>query len=321
MVPYADEHGARAAKMQAMEQLAADTGGEAIFNANDLNKAIKRVVQNGSHYYTLVYTPTNKEMDGKYRRIEVKLAAGKYKLSYRRGYYADTAAQEQTDAGDSVRDADPLRPLLARGMPSATQLLYGVRVLPATQQPNAGAPPAGGNASLIEPLTRYSVDFLIRWTDVDLQLTPQGNHGGRIQLGVIAYSRDGKPVNWVGTTQTMNINPATFAAIQRSGIPAHIEIDLPQQDLYLATGVYDWASKKAGTLEIPLQVTIRRDSSRSHTAQAELTQRQIFIAHIQPGQHMRPDYFAASTAAAIFFKSGNTSPSFTAAASRVPSAK
>jgi hypothetical protein len=254
MVPYADEHGARAAKIQAMEQLAADTGGEAIINTNDLNKAIARVVQNGSHYYTLVYTPTNKDMDGKYRRIEVKLNGGKYKLSYRRGYYADTAAKDAAPAEDAKANADPLRPLLARGMPSATQLLYGVRVLPATPQPTATAPPAGGNTNLTSPLTRYSVDFLIRLTDVDLQLTPQGNHGGRIQLGVIAYGHDGKPVNWVGVTQNMNINPATFAAIQRSGIPAHIEIDLPHQDVYLATGVYDWASKKAGTLEIPLNL-------------------------------------------------------------------
>ncbi len=254
MAPYAAEHAARGAKIGAMEQLAADTGGEAILNANDLNKAIARVVQNGSHYYTLVYTPTNKDMDGKYRRIEVKLNGDKYKLSYRRGYYAEAAAEDGAPAEDEKANADPLRPLLARGMPSATQLLYGVRVLPATPQPTATAPRAGGNANLTSPITRYSVDFLIRWTDVDLELTPQGNHGGRIQLGVIAYGRDGKPVNWVGVTQNMNINPATFAAIERSGIPAHLEIDLPQQDVYLATGVYDWASKKAGTLEIPLNL-------------------------------------------------------------------
>jgi VWFA-related protein len=257
--PYSAEQSARAAKISAMEQLAADTGGQAILNANDLNKAIARAVQNGSHYYTLVYTPTDKEMNGKYRRIEIKLNGAKYKLSYRRGYYADAAAKDASSApsspsDDATTDADPLRHLLARGMPSSTQLLYGVRVLPATPQPAATAPHAGGNTSLTEPLTRYSVDFLIRWTDVDLQLTPQGNHAGKLQLGVIAYGHDGKPVNWVGISQIMNINPPTFAAIQKSGIPAHLEIDLPNQDVYLATGVYDWASQKAGTLEIPLNL-------------------------------------------------------------------
>jgi VWFA-related protein len=256
MAPCAAEHSARSSKIMAMEQLAADTGGEAILNANDLSKAISRVVQNGSHYYTVVYTPTNKEMDGKYRRIEVKLNGAKYKLSYRRGYYADAAAEDAASPLDSSDDmttnADPLRHLLARGMPSSTQLLYGVRVIPATPQPASTAPHAGGNTNLTGPLTRYSVDFLIRWNDIDLQVTPRGNHAGKLQLGVIAYGRDGKPVNWVGVSQTMNINPTTFAAIQNSGIPAHLEIDLPNQDVYLATGVYDWASQKAGTLEIPL---------------------------------------------------------------------
>ena len=259
MVPYAAEHAARGAKISSMEQLAADTGGEAILNTNDLNKAIARAVQNGSHYYTLVYTPTNKDMDGKYRRIEVKLDSGKYKLSYRRGYYADAVAQGAPATAATIPDEpngqpDPLRPLLARGMPSASQLLYGVRVLPASSQPDPAGPRVGGNDKLTGHLTRYTVDFLIRWTDVDLQLTPQGTHRGQVQLDVIAYSRDGKPVNWVGVTQRMNINPATFAAIQRSGIPAHLEIDLPRQEVYLATGVYDWASQKAGTLEIPLNV-------------------------------------------------------------------
>ncbi len=134
--PYAAEQSARAAKISAMEQLAADTGGQAILNANDLNKAIARAVQNGSHYYTLVYTPTDKDMDGKYRRIEIKLNGAKYKLSYRRGYYADAAARDAASSSssalnstdDATTTADPLRHLLARGMPSSTQLLYGVRV-------------------------------------------------------------------------------------------------------------------------------------------------------------------------------------------------
>ncbi len=97
---------------------------------------------------------------------------------------------------------------------------------------------------------------------MDLQTTPQGAlTADKIQIGLIAYSRDGKPVNWVGVTQKINVNPTTFAAIQRSGIPAHLEIDLPQQDFYLATGIYDWASKKAGTLEIPLNLLHAQASS------------------------------------------------------------
>jgi len=73
-------------------------------------------------------------------------------------------------------------------------------------------------------------------------------------VALLAYGRDGKAVNWAGATQGMNLDLNVYAAIQKSGIPVHAEIDLPNTDVYLETGVYDWGSGKAGTLEIPLRV-------------------------------------------------------------------
>ena len=69
---------------------------------------------------------------------------------------------------------------------------------------------------------------------------------------MIAYDRDGKALNWVGATMGMNIQPDLYASIQKSGLPAHLEIDVPKGDAFLATGVYDWNTAKVGTLEVPL---------------------------------------------------------------------
>ena len=258
MEDYIDANSSRAGTIAAMEQLASDTGGEAIFNTNDLNKAIARVVQNGSHYYTLVYSPTNRNMDGKYRRVEVKVNGGRYKAAYRHGYYGDQAAiRKAASEPEDDGDADPLRPLLGYGLPSASQLLYGVRVLPASPQPDATAERAGGNAALTGHVTRYTIDFMIRWTDVDLDVTSKGTHAGKIQVGAIAYDRDGKPLNWIGTKQLMNLNTETYAAVQRSGIPASLQLDLPAEAVSLQTGIYDWGSRRVGTLQVPLAGTSR----------------------------------------------------------------
>jgi hypothetical protein len=246
---YSGEANQRADTIFAMEELAADTGGKAFYNTNDLNGALQHAIDNGSHYYTLVYTPTNKKMDGKYRRIEVKLTDGHYKLAYRRGYNAD---DDSALAAQMPPESDPLRPLLMHGLPAATQLLYGVRVVPASPQPAPNATHAGKNPALACPCTRYSIDFMIRWTDVALAATGSNTHTGKLQLGLMAYDREGNAVNWIGATQGMNLAPDVFAAIQKSGVPAHMEIDLPDKDIYLVTGVYDWNSGKAGTLEIPL---------------------------------------------------------------------
>ena len=258
---FGGENDVRAIRITAMEQLANDTGGKAFYNTNDLNAAVTHAIDNGSHYYTLVYTPTNKKMDGQYRRIEIRLNQGKYNLAYRRGYNADDSLAVEVEP-----QADPLRPLLARGLPGTTQLLYDVRVVPASPQPEPNATHAGMNPKLNGPFTRYNVDFIIRSKDVELQETSQQAHTGKIQVDLLAYDRDGNPVNWTGGALAMNLNPELYSTIQQSGIPAHAEIDLPNTDVYLETGVYDWGSGKAGTLEIPIHPANQSATKDQHPA-------------------------------------------------------
>jgi hypothetical protein len=43
-----------------------------------------------------------------------------------------------------------------------------------------------------------------------------------------------------------------YAAVGRIGLQLHLQIDVPQGDIYLCTGIYDSGSGKVGTLEIPL---------------------------------------------------------------------
>ena len=246
--PYVNENSARADKIAAMEGLAADTGGKAYFNTNDLDAAMHRAIADGAHYYTISYTPTNKKMDGSYRRIEVKLASGKYRLSYRRGYNADDNA-----VSDGKPEANPLHGLMMHGMPNATQILFGARVLPADPQPPPNATHAGKNPKLAGPTMRYNIDLMIRWTDVKLTQGSDGSHTGRVQVELIAYDRDGKALNWAGETQAMNLKPDIFAAIEQSGLPAHLEIDLPAEtEIRLSAGVFDWETGKAGTMEVLL---------------------------------------------------------------------
>ena len=244
---YSAGSDARASEIAAMNQMASDTGGKAIYNTNDLDAAAQHAIADGSHYYTLTYSPTNKKMDGKYRKVEVRLSAGKYRFAYRRGYNAD-----DTPPAAAKPDTDPLRPLLIRGLPEATQVLYGARIVPAAPLPAANAKRAGKNPKLKGPVTRYSIDLMIRWSDVSLKLTPDGAHTGKLQLGMIAYDREGHAVNWAGATQEMNLQPDIYTAIQKSGVPAHLEIDVPDEDVWLEIGVYDWNTGKAGTLEVPL---------------------------------------------------------------------
>jgi VWFA-related protein len=241
------EKAARANEQITMEKLAEDTGGKAFYNTNDLDGAMEHAIEDGSHYYTISYTPTNNKMDGNYRKVEVKLTTGKYKLAYRRGYNAADAPATAPKA-----EGDPLRPLLAYGRANSTEMLYQVKVAPASPQPAATAARAGLNPKLTGAFTRYSVNFVIPWRDVSFVPAQDGTYNGKINVGVIAYGSDGKAVNWMGGTQAMSLKPEVYAAVQRSGVPAHMELDLPDKDVSLVTGVYDWGTDQAGTLAIPV---------------------------------------------------------------------
>lgn len=98
--------------------LAADTGGKAFLDSNDLALGIKEAQQDLRSYYILGYYSTNSAEDGKYRRISIKLTNGMQgvRLEHRPGYYAgkvwgkmngqdkEQQLKEAISAGDPVTD-------------------------------------------------------------------------------------------------------------------------------------------------------------------------------------------------------------------------
>jgi VWFA-related protein len=238
----------RAIATEAVNKLANDTGGKAFYNTNDLAGALSHAIDDGAHYYTLSYSPSNEKMDGGYRRIEVRLNGAKYDLAYRRGYFADDPAASEAQAG-----SDPLHRLLVRGAPASTQIVFSARLTLADSQPARSDKVAGGNPQLLWPLTRYRIHFNVRPDDLKVDLSPDGRHAGKIQVGLLAYDSAGHAVNWAGGTMAINLSAEQFAATQRTGIPAQLEIDLPRSEIFLEAGVYDWTARKAGTVEIPIR--------------------------------------------------------------------
>jgi VWFA-related protein len=81
-------------QQETLATLASDTGGKALLDSNDLTEGMRQVQADFSSYYVLSYVSSNTAQDGRYRRIQVKLAPRvaqmKLKLDYRQGYYAPT---------------------------------------------------------------------------------------------------------------------------------------------------------------------------------------------------------------------------------------
>ncbi|HYN07875.1 MAG TPA: VWA domain-containing protein [Vicinamibacterales bacterium] len=79
-------------RRDALRTLSTNTDGMAIVDTNDLHTPLRRLADNLASYYLLGYYSTNTNHDGRFRRIEVKVAKPDIKVTARAGYLAPTAA-------------------------------------------------------------------------------------------------------------------------------------------------------------------------------------------------------------------------------------
>jgi VWFA-related protein len=73
-----------------LNKFSAETGGRVIEvnRVKDTSVAFQQIADELRTQYLLGYTPTNTKADGTFRRIQVRVSSGDYKISARRGYYA-----------------------------------------------------------------------------------------------------------------------------------------------------------------------------------------------------------------------------------------
>ena len=246
----------RNANQETMKMIAEATGGKAFVNGNGLAKIVGDVTASSANFYSLSYTPTDTKMDGSYRGIEVKVAGGKYKLLYRRGYIAmgndlpgsgmmqrEKAIQELAEKNPG--QVNPLLPFMDLGMPQSQQILYEAKIQPV---PVGDAKPG----DLKDATTRYTVDFAVDAKDLKLPQGPDGVRAGTLNISLIAYDRYGNVVSRKDHIVQLNVKPDVWAVYQNTGVQLHAEIAVPKGNYWLRTGIFDKQSRKVGTMEVAL---------------------------------------------------------------------
>ncbi len=97
-----------AASQETLSTLAVDTGGKLFVDDNDLALGMEKARDDIASYYIVGYYSTNIKMDGKYRRVEVKLSKDvQAKLDYRSGYFGQKEFKKftNTDKEDQLSQA------------------------------------------------------------------------------------------------------------------------------------------------------------------------------------------------------------------------
>jgi VWFA-related protein len=121
------QRSAQLASQDTLYTLAAETGGKSFFDSNDIALGIQRTQDAMGSYYLLGYYSSNSALDGKYRKISVKLKNPKLaaKLEHREGYYAEkvwgklNAQDREQQLKEALSAGDP-----ATDLPLALQIDY-----------------------------------------------------------------------------------------------------------------------------------------------------------------------------------------------------
>jgi VWFA-related protein len=78
---------------EALARLSVDTGGRSIVNSNTPWDRIQQVFADASAYYLIGYSPARELTDGKFHRIDVRVARSSTRVTSRRGYWAPPPAE------------------------------------------------------------------------------------------------------------------------------------------------------------------------------------------------------------------------------------
>lgn len=253
-----------------MNMMAEQTGGKAFYNTNDLKGAVQDAISEGSNYYTLTYTPTNRQWDTNYRSIRVKVDQPGVELSYRHGYFAEnpdiprdqrpsvlSLLKKGTPAPDVAPPPPPPSPMetaMMRGAPDPTQILMHVQIEPmAGPEDTLSKGNKPDEKRMKPPYRHYKVYYAPIVRNLTFTPTPEGTYRGSFEFVTVLYDPDGGFMNSITSAVNLNFAAAKYNQMLHDGLVLSQVVDAPAKgEYFLRFGVHDKGTDHVGAVEVPL---------------------------------------------------------------------
>jgi VWFA-related protein len=241
-----------------MDDMAQATGGHAFYNNNGLAQIASRVIASDANFYTLSYAPHDVRFDNRWHKVKVQLDADGYKLSYRRGYFDDGANVSQPASGQGNR-----RRLLANGETThepelhSEPIVFQVRIVALTGAPASGPTGTATGATATPPKkgeVAYSLHYLVPASAVTAQ-TVDGHGQAVLGAAVLAMSSSGHGAARVIQKVTLSFDQEMAKTVPNAKLDFNQQINLPKGQDYLYIAVWDMATGRLGTVQVPLIVS------------------------------------------------------------------
>jgi VWFA-related protein len=244
-----------------MLAMADATGGHAFVNSNGLTAAVATAIEEGTNFYTLTYTPTNSQRDGKLRKIHVDVSRPGVMLAYRKGYYADdpnakhaVKVDAATTAAGAPTPRDTLHYAMTRGVPAPAEVLIKVGVVPITpegQTEDKVAPDNEVTAKAKGPFRRYSVNYAIDPAGLVYLQGPDGKIHADFDLIIFVFTPEGELVNSKASGVHIAKTLDDLRKALDQGLIFHEEISAPAKgEYFLRIGVHELHDDHYGAVEV-----------------------------------------------------------------------
>jgi len=216
-----EEHNAR----RTVQEAAAESGGQAFFDRNDLDAIMRTALDDSRHTYTIGYYPSVPERPGTHQ-IRVQVARRGVTLRYRQSYSVSSpeAAPPESRAAAIVEALK--QPVNATGIAISVTVSRSGRAL-----------------KLEARLAPSTIAFENR----------ENQWHGRFEVVLHFFAADGSPVG-DGFSQTiaLNLTESQYQKVAREGTPFTLNLVVPQNAAGLRVLARDEASGLIGTVSIPL---------------------------------------------------------------------
>jgi VWFA-related protein len=209
-----------------MEEVAAETGGQAYKNQNEIKDGISLAVADEKASYSLGYYPDNKKWDGKFRSLKVKLDHHDVQVRYRKGFFAvdpglDKKANFESDVATALEVNAPY-----------TQISFMAQAKPT----DAG---------------KVRVVFLV---DAHTLSAEDAGANKRINANFYAamYDANGKSLTVRSMKVDRAFDGATYQQLLAKGVMAPIDMDMPAGTKEVRLAVLDNRTGYIGTVSGPV---------------------------------------------------------------------
>jgi VWFA-related protein len=213
-----------------LAQLAINTGGRFIKDANDLRGGLDELLAASRHYYVLAFEPVSSKKPGRLQKLKVRVKRAGLEVSHRRGY----------TIADPKRVADPVN----REMQAAEAIAKGLSGGPVALRAIA-VPYRGASDELSLPVV----------LEIDGRALLAGGPTKELKLEVFGYALDeaGRIYDAVGLAPALDVG-AVRTSLEAKGLQVLTSFAVPDGPVDLRFLVREKVSGRAGSLRLQLLV-------------------------------------------------------------------